>query len=70
MATKDFDHEAKVAPRPLRSTSPFGETVILGKTTEPKKEQNIEELLQARRRAHQRARDVIFEHRKELLNKK
>lgn len=69
MAAKDVDHSPGAAPRPLRITTPSGETYVLGKTTRPEKEQNIEALLQARRRAHERARDVIFEHRNELLKK-
>lgn len=69
MTAKDFEHAPGTASRPLRITTPSGEKFVLGKPTKPEKEQNIEALLQARRRAHERARDVIFKHRRELLNK-
>jgi len=69
MTAKGFEHAPGTASRPLRITTPSGETFILGKTSNPEKEQDIEALLQARRKAHQRAREVIFKHRRELLNK-
>ncbi|OWV31154.1 hypothetical protein [Halomonas campaniensis] len=69
MTAKNFEQAPGKASRPLRVITPSGETFILGKTSNPEKEQDIEALLQARRKAHQRAREVIFKHRRELLDK-
>ncbi|WP_088701968.1 hypothetical protein [Halomonas campaniensis] len=41
MTAKDFEHAPGTASRPLRITTPSGETFVLGKTSNPEKEQDM-----------------------------